>query len=49
MRLLYAQAGYDVHWDAVEPEVLLQAMEESVYRTTMLEAVLAECLEKQSR
>ena len=46
MRLLYAQAGYDVHWDAVEPEVLLQAMEESVYRTAMLEAVLAECLEK---
>lgn len=48
MRLLYAQAGYDVHWDAIEPEVLLRAMEESVYRTAMLEAVLAECLEKQS-
>ncbi len=48
IRLLYAQAGYDVRWDAVEPEVLLQAMEESVYRTAMLEAVLAKCLEKQS-
>lgn len=46
MRLLYAQAGYDVHWDAVEADMLLQAMEESVYRTARLEAVLAKCLEK---
>ena len=46
MRLLYVQADYDIHWNAVAPEVLLQATEESVYRTAMLESVLAECLEK---
>lgn len=46
MRLLYEQAGYDIHWDAVSPEVLLQAMEESVYRTAMLESVLSKCLIK---
>ena len=26
MRLLYDQVDYDMHWDAVSPEVLLQAM-----------------------
>ena len=46
MRLLYKQAGYDVSWDAVSPEELLQAMEESVYRTTRLESVLSKCLSK---
>ena len=46
MRQLYVQVGYKIHWDAVSPEQLLMAMEESVYHTAMLESVLEVCLKK---
>lgn len=46
MRLLYNKNGYEVQWDAVSSEVMLQAMELSVYRRGMLEHVLSDCLSK---
>lgn len=44
MRLLYERNGYEVHWGAVSPDVMLQAMEDSVFDTTELQKVLADCL-----
>lgn len=44
MRLLYERSGYEVHWDAVSPDVMLQAMEDSVFDTTRLEKVLEDCV-----
>lgn len=46
MRLLYDANGYEVHWDAVSSEIMLQAMELSVFRTGLLEQILADCVKK---
>lgn len=44
MRQLFAYNGYEIHWDAIPPEFLLRAMEESVYDTAILQDVLRRCL-----
>lgn len=44
MRLIYLQAGYLVDWGAVPPEVLLDAMIESVFLRDRLDLVLWDCL-----
>ena len=42
MRQLFSVNGWQISWDKVPAEMLLSAMEESIYDT----ALLAECLEK---
>lgn len=44
MRLLMERNGYQVNWDAVPVETLLDAMIISVYDTKILEDVLRQCL-----
>lgn len=44
MRLLFLHNGYVVQWDAVDVEVLLNAMIDSVYDTAHLEQILKQCL-----
>lgn len=44
MRQLFDRSGYEVTWDAVDPERLLLAMEASVFDTAMLKEVLFRCL-----
>ena len=44
MRLLFLRNGYEVNWAAVPAEVLLDAMEKSVFDTGELQNVLAKSL-----
>ena len=44
MRSLFLHNGYVVQWDAVDVEVLLNAMIDSVYDTDHLEQILKQCL-----
>lgn len=44
MRQLYDLHGYEVLWNAVSTDPLLSAMEESVFDTGALKAVLSTCL-----
>lgn len=46
MRQLFLKNGYEVNWQAVLTEQLLQAMEASVYDTAMLQRVLSQCLQR---
>lgn len=46
IRQLFLKNGYEVNWQSVSTERLLQAMENSVYDTSALETVLTECLHK---
>ncbi len=48
MRQLYLLNEYEINWSAVPTEELLAAMEESVFDTTELIAVLSVCLQKSS-
>jgi len=44
MRQLFFYNGYDVNWDAVSVDDLLQAMVDSVFDTTSLEQILERCV-----
>ena len=44
MRLLFLRNGYEVNWAAVPAEVLLDAMEKSVFDTQKLQATLSTVL-----
>ena len=44
MRLLFLHNGFDVSWNGVPNDVLLHAMEESVYDTNSLQSVLKICI-----
>ena len=46
MRQLYALNGYEVNWSTVPTEVLLSAMESSVFVSSALVPVLKLCLQK---
>ena len=44
MRLLFLWNGYEVNWAAVPAEVLMEAMEKSVFDTSELQRVLSQIL-----
>ena len=46
MRLLFLKNGYEVSWNAVSHDRLMEVMEASVFDTTPLESTLSHCLKE---